>query len=925
MGRCVYGGIYEPDHPSADGDGFRADVAGLARDLGVTRGPLPRRQLRLRLPLGGRHRPPRRSAGAPRPGVEDRRDQPVSASTSSCAGRSPSGASRWWPSTSEPAGSRRRATCSSTPTTRAARTWSDLRGEERRRRPLRRAAVVSRQRDGRARGRSATRRRTSTGASPPRSPGPCGASTRRSSSSPAAAPTRRCRRSESWESTVLEHCHDVVDHISLHAYYEQHGDDRASFLASAVDMDHMIDSVVATADAVAAAPALAGAGCRCRSTSGTSGTSSASAARTGCATTARRRSSRTTTPSSTPSSSAACSSACCATADRVHIACQAQLVNVIAPIRTEPGGPAWRQSTFDPFAATARHARGDVLLTHVDSPRQLDGPLRRGADARRGGDVRRRGRGADGDPRQPLARRRAARRASYRAASRRCAFVERAAAVRRRPGRRRNSASAARPRPTPTRAPPVDVDGATFTSSCRRCRGRWSAWRPRHRMTTGGTRGRDWTTDAPFRFAVGIEDTFIPQELPGQRRLDEYELTQHYQFWRDDLDLLARSGADSMRWGIPWYRVEPEPGRFEWDWVDRVIDHIGELGLTCIVDLMHYGTPLWMTDRSSTPTTPGAWPPTPPPPRRRYGDRLARLDAAQRAQRQRRLLRPPRGVAAASHRRGGVHRSRRRRSPRASSRRSGRSSDVQPDASFVYVEAGFRYAGDTFPMPEAILEERRFVVLDLALGRVDDRHPMRDWLTGHGADSGAARRPDGRPASPRRPRRQLLPGLLDASASTTPAWRSRSRPAPTASTRSCACYAARYGLPVMITETSRGGPLEERRTWLRESLAASPALRAAGIAAGRLHVVPVHRPDRLGLPRGNDADRRLARADGHGRPPSRPGGGALERHPTALLDDYAAAVRRGMPPPAWRQRSAVELEADPADERKAVTVGGERG
>lgn len=33
-----------------------------------------------------------------------------------------------------------------------------------------------------------------------------------------------------------------------------------------------------------------------------------------------------------------------------------------------------------------------------------------------------------------------------------------------------------------------------------------------------------------FRFAVGIEDTFIPQELPGQRRLDEYELTRHYQY-----------------------------------------------------------------------------------------------------------------------------------------------------------------------------------------------------------------------------------------------------------------------------------------------------------------------------------------------------------------------------------------------------------
>jgi alpha-L-arabinofuranosidase len=36
LGRCVYDGIYEPGHPSADGDGFRTDVMDLVRELGVT-------------------------------------------------------------------------------------------------------------------------------------------------------------------------------------------------------------------------------------------------------------------------------------------------------------------------------------------------------------------------------------------------------------------------------------------------------------------------------------------------------------------------------------------------------------------------------------------------------------------------------------------------------------------------------------------------------------------------------------------------------------------------------------------------------------------------------------------------------------------------------------------------------------------------
>ncbi|MDQ1484104.1 MAG: alpha-L-arabinofuranosidase, partial [Actinomycetota bacterium] len=48
-------------------------------------------------------------------------------------------------------------------------------------------------------------------------------------------------------------------------------------------------------------------------------------------------------------------------ADRVTSASLAQLVNVIAPIMTEPGGDAWRQTTFFPFAVTSRLAVGSAL------------------------------------------------------------------------------------------------------------------------------------------------------------------------------------------------------------------------------------------------------------------------------------------------------------------------------------------------------------------------------------------------------------------------------------------------------------------------------------------------------------------------------------------------------------------------------------
>ena len=55
-------------------------------------------------------------------------------------------------------------------------------------------------------------------------------------------------------------------------------------------------------------------------------------------------------------------------ADRVKVACIAQSVNVIAPIMTDKTGRAWRQTIFYPFALTAKYGRGSVLRAVVDSP-----------------------------------------------------------------------------------------------------------------------------------------------------------------------------------------------------------------------------------------------------------------------------------------------------------------------------------------------------------------------------------------------------------------------------------------------------------------------------------------------------------------------------------------------------------------------------
>ncbi|MDQ3221150.1 MAG: family 1 glycosylhydrolase [Acidobacteriota bacterium] len=98
-----------------------------------------------------------------------------------------------------------------------------------------------------------------------------------------------------------------------------------------------------------------------------------------------------------------------------------------------------------------------------------------------------------------------------------------------------------------------------------------------------------------FLWAAGIENTFVPQTRPGHRALDEYELMCHYKHWREDLGLAKELGLQAMRWGVPWYKVEPEPNKFDWSWTDEVIPFmVEELKILPIIDLIHYGCPFWL-------------------------------------------------------------------------------------------------------------------------------------------------------------------------------------------------------------------------------------------------------------------------------------------------------------------------------------------
>jgi alpha-L-arabinofuranosidase len=174
-----------------------------------------------------------------------------------------------------------------------------------------------------------------------------------------------------WERVVLGHTYDDVDFISCHAYYEEKDGDLGSFLASAVDMDRFIETVVAIADEVAAERGSAKTIDisfdewnvwyleRFRDRDTITGIDNWPVA-------PRLLEERYSVADAVVVGSLMIS--LLKHADRVRSASLAQLVNVIAPIMTEPGGPAWRQTIFFPFATTSRLARGSALDVRVESP-----------------------------------------------------------------------------------------------------------------------------------------------------------------------------------------------------------------------------------------------------------------------------------------------------------------------------------------------------------------------------------------------------------------------------------------------------------------------------------------------------------------------------------------------------------------------------
>lgn len=86
---------------------------------------------------------------------------------------------------------------------------------------------------------------------------------------------------------------------------------------------------------------------------------------------------------------------------------------------------------------------------------------------------------------------------------------------------------------------------------------------------------------------------------------DVLATSNHLRFFRQDLDLVHAAGIDTLRYPVPWHRIETKPGTYNWTWMDRATAALQEYGLDPIADLVHHvSIPAWIKRGFANPEYP---------------------------------------------------------------------------------------------------------------------------------------------------------------------------------------------------------------------------------------------------------------------------------------------------------------------------------
>ncbi|TCD01890.1 glycosyl hydrolase family protein [Erythrobacteraceae bacterium CFH 75059] len=94
-------------------------------------------------------------------------------------------------------------------------------------------------------------------------------------------------------------------------------------------------------------------------------------------------------------------------------------------------------------------------------------------------------------------------------------------------------------------------------------------------------------------FATGIENS-IPTINGGRTRVDQMEACGHYRHWRTDFDCVEELGIRYLRYGPPLHTTYAGPGKYHWDFADETLGELKNRDIIPILDLCHFGVPDWI-------------------------------------------------------------------------------------------------------------------------------------------------------------------------------------------------------------------------------------------------------------------------------------------------------------------------------------------
>ncbi len=336
------------------------------------------------------------------------------------------------------------------------------------------------------------------------------------------------------------------------------------------------------------------------------------------------------------------------------------------------------------------------------------------------------------------------------------------------------------------------------------------------------------TAQLPFKqfiWGAGIECSFIPH-----LDVNQFQWTQHDRFWKEDLKRAREElGITHLRYAFPWHKLEPERGRFDWSYSDERIEEFKKLGIDVFLDVVHFGTPLWLKQAVGDPEFPealehftealvtryqhdittwcpfneplvsalfsgdfGFWPPH----SRKWRGYMPVLS------------RIVQGVS---------------RGIRAIRR-------IMPEANVLHVDnvESFKTRVPDLKIEVRRRNLRRFLALDLLTGQVDKDHALYPWLSGYGMSEldlewfrSNPQTPDvlGLDYYPHSDwQLEVIGGVVQQRRADTPVGLYNIATA----------YHHRYGLPMMLTETSIEGQQINREIWFENTVEDARRLREDG-------------------------------------------------------------------------------------------------